>query len=248
MKKTTAGWRTAKSGQSKYVYFNHLSTDDIERIKMFIADYKQLQILGFNRILKENFTDELDLCIALDLNARTPEDYDHNRRTEIGELLHRIKYLGMIGIAPRLIKHLERAFFRIPELTQHQNICLSYIPPDPQKDFDLPMVLAELLSREKRIAGLLRKTAPIIHPVMKRSKPTIKQINLERKIKAWKYIYCKGYVKLKEDVRDCTVCVIDDLYQSGTTMWSYARFLKSQGAAVVYGLACVKTLSDRSNV
>ena len=96
--------------------------------------------------------------------------------------------------------------------------------------------------------SVLKKDVPVVHPVMKKPKPAIKEINWERKIKVWERIYQKGHVSLNENVNNCAVCVIDDLYQSGTTMWSYAGFLKSQGAEAVYGLTCVKTLSDRSNV
>ncbi len=248
MEKSSNGWRTAQSGRARYMYLRDVTTDDIDRIKQFVADYHQLRIIGLSDILYDHFSDELDFCLALDVNALTPEDYDRNRRTEIGELLHRIKYRGMLGIAPRLVQRLERAFFRIPHLANHKNICLSYIPPDPQKDFDLPMVLTELLSRTRVMISVLKKDVPVVHPVMKKPKPAIKEINWERKIKVWERIYQKGHVSLNENVNNCAVCVIDDLYQSGTTMWSYAGFLKSQGAEAVYGLTCVKTLSDRSNV
>ena len=42
--------------------------------------------------------------------------------------------------------------------------------------------------------------------------------------------------------------LVDDLYQSGTTMWTLARFLKDNGAKSVYGLACVKSWRDSNNI
>ncbi len=44
-----------------------------------------------------------------------------------------------------------------------------------------------------------------------------------------------------------SIVLIDDLYQSGVTLWSLARFLKAQGAHRVYGLACVKSCRDTDN-
>ena len=38
-----------------------------------------------------------------------------------------------------------------------------------------------------------------------------------------------------------------ELYQSGTTLWSYAKNLKLAGATTVIGLVCVKTSRDTDN-
>ncbi|MDR1492454.1 MAG: hypothetical protein LBT05_07020 [Planctomycetaceae bacterium] len=51
-----------------------------------------------------------------------------------------------------------------------------------------------------------------------------------------------------EDITGKTVCIIDDLYQSGVSMWSYAKFLKERGAKYVFGISCVKTLKDTDNI
>lgn len=53
---------------------------------------------------------------------------------------------------------------------------------------------------------------------------------------------------LNEPVQGKSVLIIDDLYQSGVTAWSLAKFLKSQGAREVYALACVKSWRDTDNV
>ena len=43
------------------------------------------------------------------------------------------------------------------------------------------------------------------------------------------------------------VLIVDDLYQSGTSMWSYAKYLKSLGATEVLGLVAVKSQRDSDN-
>ena len=45
-----------------------------------------------------------------------------------------------------------------------------------------------------------------------------------------------------------TVPVIDDLYQSGVSVWSLAEHFKSHGAREIYALASVKSWSDTDNV
>lgn len=42
---------------------------------------------------------------------------------------------------------------------------------------------------------------------------------------------------LHEPIKGKTIVLVDDLYQSGVTLWSLARFLKQNGARAVYGLA-----------
>jgi len=52
---------------------------------------------------------------------------------------------------------------------------------------------------------------------------------------------------LGDTVDGKSVLIVDDLYQSGVSAWSLARFLKSRGARRVYGLACVKSWRDTDN-
>lgn len=69
----------------------------------------------------------------------------------------------------------------------------------------------------------------------------------ERKIETWNEIYYNGNVEITDEINEKNVMVIDDLYQSGTTMWEYAKFLKNSGARSVWGLVCVKSLRDSDN-
>ena len=56
-----------------------------------------------------------------------------------------------------------------------------------------------------------------------------------------------GVFHLDESVDDKTVLLIDDLYQSGTSAWALAKFLKKKGAREVCALACVKSWRDTDN-
>ena len=67
------------------------------------------------------------------------------------------------------------------------------------------------------------------------------------KIPMWRDLYAADGVTLTESVAERLVVIVDDLYQSGATLWAYAEHLKSQGAAHVMGLPCVKSMRDSDN-
>jgi len=79
-------------------------------------------------------------------------------------------------------------------------------------------------------------------------KVATKGLSVEEKIPSWQKLYkTPGCIVCKGDMTDRTVVVIDDLYQSGATMWCYAQYLKQCGAKYVIGLICVKSLRDTDN-
>jgi len=60
----------------------------------------------------------------------------------------------------------------------------------------------------------------------------------------WQRVVTDERIELSVDVRDRAVCIVDDLYKSGFTIWSFAKLLKQKGAGPVFGLCCVKSLRD----
>jgi len=244
MAKSNTGWRDSKSAKTKFAFFKSLTSAEVERIKQFIRDYERLVILGLNKNIEQCFTNELDSCIALDYNF---ESREHATRTEIGELVYRAKYKGSKGAVQKIVQHLESAIKRVPGRRRGLPSCVSYIPPAPDKLYDLPRELAKLLAMKLEGTQLLRKGIPLVRPVLEVNKPIFKELMVGRKITAWEKILSEGRIRLSGSIEGCAVYVIDDLYQSGTTMWSYAKYLKSLGASAVFGLACVKTLRDTDN-
>lgn len=78
-------------------------------------------------------------------------------------------------------------------------------------------------------------------------KPEMKELPVKRKLEIWNDIYSNSEVALGESVEGNDVIIIDDLYQSGTTIWTYAKYLKSLGARKVMGVVGVKSLRDSDN-
>ena len=79
-------------------------------------------------------------------------------------------------------------------------------------------------------------------------KSAMKELTVQEKIPEWEKLYSRTEcVVIHGEVNGRTLVVIDDLYQSGATMWCYARCLKQRGAKAVLGLVCVKSMRDTDN-
>ena len=246
MKKSNTGWRSSE-GDYKYAYFINLTDEEARTIKCFCQDYQQYVLLGLSDNLKNVCKDELDFCLALDYNSDSPENLRHGMRTEIGELIYQIKYQKKIVKSSKLIEHLIEALKRVLHNKLKGVISLSYIPTDSRNEFYLPRSLAGSLVASGRLKGILDSNNPLIKSTLIKQKPQAKDLHINMKVNLWKNIYSNNYVEIETDVSGRNVVVVDDLYQSGTTMWLYAKFLKERGTARVIGLSCVKTLRDTHN-
>ena len=70
----------------------------------------------------------------------------------------------------------------------------------------------------------------------------LQALPLDEKLKA----LC-GAIEITGDVEGKSIILIDDLYQSGSTMWTVAKLLKKRGARRVLGMGCVKSRRDTDN-
>lgn len=89
---------------------------------------------------------------------------------------------------------------------------------------------------------------PLVMASLKEAKQSAKNLKVEQKIAQWEQIVQAKGVRLSRSVRGCSVIVLDDLYQSGASLWSFAKYLKGRQAGTVVGLACVKSLRDTDNL
>ena len=118
---------------------------------------------------------------------------------------------------------------------------LSPIPTlTSEKDNKLAWVLSEVLANNLGIN--------FIDATLLCKKPQMKKLPVQNKIQTWDNLYKERQISIKCNVSDKNIIIVDDLYQSGITMWKYAKYLKSMGAKTVFGLVCVKSLKDSDNV
>jgi len=110
------------------------------------------------------------------------------------------------------------------------------VPGNSGKQFHLPDVLVAAMGDQlQRKTGLdIRKT---------RATSQLKNLPFAQKVKALEDVF-----ELHEDVSEHSILLVDDLYESGATIWALAKFLKEKGASAVYGLACLKSWSDTNNL
>ena len=196
--------------------------------------------LGLNRNIREYFKDELDYCIAVDFNIVYGES-----RTEIGEAEYQLKYN-----AAQLSEDEKKKYIDV--LMDKMLSSCAYVPFGKKEDWYVSPMPATEAGREKMAWKMAeemgrRLEIPFLRAALFTYKPQMKNVSVEERIRIWRKIYQSGAVSVNQPLGGKKVLIIDDLYQSGTTMWEYAGFLKSLGAECVFGAVCVKSLKDRDN-
>ena len=228
------GWQTSPKGM-KFLWFPQLSDSDVALIEDWQERFAKYVLLGLNPHLEDDFTDELDFCLALDFTY----DPVAEKRTPFGEAEYQLKYKNSRQQARVLGYALVDAIADLPIPAPHRDsYCLSCIPAPPD-ELTIPRRLA------KGMATVLDRD--FVDAELTCPKQKMKNATVADKIPMWRKLYDQDCVTLTDSVDGRLVVIVDDLYQSGATMWSYAEFLKSQGAAHVIGLPCVKSLRDSDN-
>lgn len=191
---------------------------------------------------------DIQYCFAGDFNLKSE---DMARRTVLGEAEYLVKYGDIsdeerrinLDILKQSIKQMgcflpiqRRAFFRFSPLI------FSSIPSEQDR-------CDSFIHQLTTFAGNQFTFAQIITPTLRVQKPKMKNLSLGDKINTWKSIYGNSTnidIDLSS-ISGATIVIVDDLYQSGTTMWAYAEFLKKHGAGNIYGLSCVKSMRNSDN-
>lgn len=196
-----------------------------------------------NRYTMDHFEEGvLDFCICSDWNFNFDGVSGH---TEIGNVEYRLKYVGNISEDDIKIieEYLNKCLFCINGYDDDiDNILITTIPATVEKQNKPSWKLAEYVADSLNAAFL---TATLF-----RDKPQMKALSVSDKIKSWRKIYADNQVELSIDIDSLngkTVIIVDDLYQSGTSMWCYAEYLKSVGVSHILGIAMVKSLKDSDN-
>lgn len=190
--------------------------------------------------ISQYFCDELDFCIASDFN------YVYgNGRTEIGEAEYQLKYNNDSISAEDREKYADFLLERMLGNCQ-------YIPIGNRADWFVSPMPSTREGKQK-LAWLLAEEIAVqldisfLDSTLNCNKPQMKELSVDEKIEVWEEIYRNECVEISNNIYGKNVLIIDDLYQSGTTMWQYARFLKGLGAIRVFGVVCVKSLKDSDN-
>ncbi|WP_337997668.1 hypothetical protein [Oleispirillum naphthae] len=176
--------------------------------------------------------DCLDLSIALDQNL---VDNESGTYTHLGALEARAKNAPDEAALSELTDIIAD---QIRSLPGYRNApFIAAVPPKPGKTYDLPSVLAA------RVTASLGKEDLTPRFSFKEKKGTVKQLPVDQKWEAWE----STGLELSPPIKGGAVILVDDKYQSGTTLQFVASKLINAGADKVFGLCIVKTLRDTDN-
>jgi len=248
MEKSNTGWRDSGEAGNKYAYFENLTEDELIRITEFVNTYRELIVLDLNAHTEDFFSNELDLCFALGWPAENPTELKNGNRSKVGALVNLIKYKKQTNKADELAELLIPAFRQMLKGKINNQVSLSFVPSDNYDSFYLPKCLAEKMAADSSLSKYLDKINPIVQAQLSTKPDKVKNISIKAKLLVSMRLYTSEKVALACPVKGRDIVVIDDFYQSGTTIWSYARLLKQLGASKVFGLVCEKNFRDSDNL
>jgi hypothetical protein len=224
------GWQSATKGTC-YTYIKQIADEDHDKLNEFLECLQHIRCLTITEHLGRYFSTELDEAYALDFNFK--QDVYPLSYTESGSLEHLAKEERNSAAIVKLGQRLSDFIAKHPTFSRADIIC--EVPSRPSKEFHLPVQLVT------EIGKFLGRSTGL--DLTKDDHRKLRSLPIAEKISEIKNIF-----RLNERIADKSILLIDDLYQSGVTAWTLARFLKDQGAKEVYCLACVKSWSDTDNV
>jgi hypothetical protein len=114
---------------------------------------------------------------------------------------------------------------------------LAAVPPRPSKQYDLPTILAKRIAHSLDLNDISQSLRWL------GEKGQLKQEKLEEK---WDFLAKTG-MEVDYSFQGDSIILLDDLYQSGTTLHFVAACLLDAGAGEVYGLSLVKSWRNTDN-
>lgn len=175
--------------------------------------------------------DCLELSCALDFNMTSST----GSYTQIGQMEHDCKSVELRRSISELIAHLRAFIDGTFGYNSARHVCA--VPPRLGKGYDLPATLVQELARERTLFDLTPRFA------WSAAKGSIKDTPVDEK---WAQLEAAG-LAFRGNLAGEPVILIDDKYQSGTTLHFVASKLRAAGAGPIFGLCLVKTLRDSDN-
>lgn len=207
--------------------------DSVWRSIVNEEEFQQIQTWVENQGDRVFLRDCLSSSIALSLNF---SDVSEKRRTEIGELEYRAKNRADRNALKNLALYSMNLIEGTPCYRKAEYIAA--VPPHPEKRFDVPSEIV------KMVCGKSQKITNITeHFHFGDKKLSAKSASLRDKWIMWEQANLS--INCCLDGKD--VILLDDKYQSGTTIQFVAMKLQEAGARGIFGLSLVKTMRDTDN-
>lgn len=216
---------------------------DLEDLKLWAEETNKFIWLNINRHTENYFNgSEVDFCVAYDWNY----DFATKQRTSVGNAEYLLKYRA------RLLSE-DRKREQVRRLASAVQRCVSVLPIDLNEYIvtAIPATLGEQNKLAWKLARFISisNNIPFVGVTLSRKKPEMKALPLEEKIRKWREIYSDDdWVIVPSELCGKKVLVVDDLFQSGATVFCFAEFLKDGlGVQEVAVVASVKAQKDGDN-
>lgn len=216
-----------RESQEHKNFWRFVSAEEIEKIEEWERNQGSLIYLR----------DCMSLSVAIDSNFT---DNTSGQYTTIGALENNGKNNRDQNAINQLADTVSQVIQYLPFYKDADLICS--VPPRPDKDFDLPSSVTNLVS------GKVGKQDVTGGFVFNGQKSSVKAATFDEKWNVWEGAQVSFQNSPAFNVNDKTIILIDDKYQSGITIQYIAMKLQQAGAHEVYGLSFVKTLRDTDNV
>ena len=203
-------------------------------VQNLLEIFKNHILLVKNKHIEPHFSNELDQCFALGFNLTDNEETGGVDYTKYGRLEHLAKEEESSDARDELVDALSEICKKRPLYNQAEIVMP--VPPNPSKTYHLPVLLTKELAQKtgkKDGSELISKV---------KETPRLQELPVDKKLDA-----LKGAIEITGSMKGKDVIIVDDLYQSGFTLWSIANLLKQKGAKSVLGLVCVKSRRDTDN-
>jgi hypothetical protein len=174
--------------------------------------------------------DMLDCSLALGFNLAEPGAY-----TRMGQAERQAKSTGDAAAVRYLTERCVSAVLNLGLYKECDSVCA--VPPSAGKAWDLPEEITKYVakkSQKKDISHLVR---------FHNAKQSVKNLALRDR---WGALESARLI-VNGNINGRKIILIDDKYQSGTTLQFVASKLFAAGASEVLGLSCVKTWRDTDN-
>jgi translation initiation factor 1 (eIF-1/SUI1) len=203
------------------VFINQINDDQRERVKKLLELFQS--VVCIEDVLSQSFA----------LAYHMKPDYYEGGRSDIGELVFHAKYRNNQQYALELVNKFQN-FIQCHPNYQKSNF-LIYVPYYGSRSFSLPQYLAEELCNRFGFPSDAQQYVTKIKETQ-----AMKDLTNEEKFEN-----IRGCFQIHADAPFAgkVVTIIDDLYQSGTTLHELATTLQKTGATV-QGLVATKTIRN----
>ena len=242
------GWKESSNIPGNYNLWipnDRMDWEALENVETWAERANQHIWLGTNKNTAPYFCgDEVDYCLAADWNI----DLESQKRTIIGEAEYQLKYN-----LPKELINKEDAHQYASLLTTAVLDCIACLPINLSNFVVVSIPATE--EKQKKLAWKLAKhiakkiERPFIKATLKSEKPQMKEQTVKEKVRIWRKIFCdEDMLDFSDDILGANILIIDDLYQSGASIWCFAEYLKECcDARTVIAITPVKALKDGGN-